>query len=67
MELLGAYRNPPEHMAQIFQEVTAEYDGKFKKVYFAIINGILFVILFFNAFKIIMLEAKEILDHFNEY
>ena len=35
----GAFGNPPEHMAFIFQEVLAEFAGAFKKIYFAIKGG----------------------------
>lgn len=34
----GAYRNPPEHVAQIFQHVIQEYYGCFKRIVFAIID-----------------------------
>ena len=35
----GAFGNPPEHMAFIFQEVLEEFAGAFKKIYFAIKGG----------------------------
>jgi uncharacterized protein (TIGR02452 family) len=35
----GAFRNPPEHVAQLFKEVLQEYDGVVKQVVFAIIPG----------------------------
>jgi uncharacterized protein (TIGR02452 family) len=35
----GAYGCPPEHMGRIFREVLAPYQGRFKKVIFAIIDG----------------------------
>ncbi|KAG2378703.1 hypothetical protein C9374_007851 [Naegleria lovaniensis] len=35
----GAYRNPPQHVAQLFKQVLMqEYDGKFSQVIFAIYN-----------------------------
>jgi uncharacterized protein (TIGR02452 family) len=35
----GAYGCPPEHMGQLFREVIDKYNGQFKKVIFAIIDG----------------------------
>jgi uncharacterized protein (TIGR02452 family) len=35
----GAYGCPPEHVAQLFHEVLATYDGHFKKIVFAILDG----------------------------
>ncbi len=32
----GAYKNPPEHVAEIFKEIISEFDGCFKNVVFAI-------------------------------
>jgi len=32
----GVYANPPEHIAQLFQQVIGEYQGLIKSVYFAI-------------------------------
>jgi len=34
----GAYRNPPEHIAQLMKSVLNEYDGMFEQVVFAIYN-----------------------------
>jgi uncharacterized protein (TIGR02452 family) len=34
----GAYKNPPLHVAQIFQKVLSDYQGAFQHVYFAIFN-----------------------------
>lgn len=34
----GAYRNPPEHIAQLFKEVIQEYEGCFEHIYFAIFD-----------------------------
>ena len=36
----GAYGCPPEHIGQLFNEVINKYDGCFKKVIYAIIDGI---------------------------
>jgi uncharacterized protein (TIGR02452 family) len=35
----GAYGCPPEHLGKLFHEVLANYEGHFKKVVFAIIDG----------------------------
>jgi uncharacterized protein (TIGR02452 family) len=35
----GAYGCPPEHIGQLFREVLANYEGCFKKVVYAIIDG----------------------------
>jgi uncharacterized protein (TIGR02452 family) len=35
----GAYGCPPEHVAQLFYEVLSTYDGHFKKIVFAILDG----------------------------
>jgi uncharacterized protein (TIGR02452 family) len=34
----GAWRNPPEHVAEIFKEVLIKYRGMFKKIVFACLN-----------------------------
>jgi uncharacterized protein (TIGR02452 family) len=34
----GAWRNPPEHVAEIFKGVLIEYRGMFKKIVFACLN-----------------------------
>lgn len=35
----GAWRSPPEHVAEIFQEICNEFDGMFKFVIFAVLRG----------------------------
>jgi uncharacterized protein (TIGR02452 family) len=35
----GAWRNPPEHVAELFKEVLEEYDGLFKKIVFACLHA----------------------------
>eukprot|EP01115_Flamella_aegyptia_P000120 TRINITY_DN1011_c0_g2_i1.p1 TRINITY_DN1011_c0_g2~~TRINITY_DN1011_c0_g2_i1.p1 ORF type:complete len:87 (+),score=6.68 TRINITY_DN1011_c0_g2_i1:156-416(+) len=34
----GAFQNPPNHIARLFQEVIQEYQGCFKMVSFAILD-----------------------------
>jgi uncharacterized protein (TIGR02452 family) len=35
----GAWRSPPEHVAEIFQEICKEYNGMFKFIIFAVLKG----------------------------
>jgi uncharacterized protein (TIGR02452 family) len=35
----GAWRSPPEHVAEIFNEVCKEYNGMFRYVIFAVLRG----------------------------
>lgn len=35
----GAWRSPPEHVAEIFKEICDEYSGMFKYVIFAVLRG----------------------------
>jgi uncharacterized protein (TIGR02452 family) len=35
----GAYGCPPEHVAEIFRDAISEYNGLFKKIVFAILDG----------------------------
>jgi len=34
----GAFKNPPEHVAELFHEVIKQFDGYFKEIIFAIFD-----------------------------